>query len=257
MLSLYTGTPGSFKSFHALKKIYYILKYTNKRIITNMLLNEKVLLIYRNKHRITTLRNSEITYDFFIDYAYRYHTKGAESQTLLVIDEAQILFSPNSVKLMCQEDKYYRQNWLDFFSQHRHYGYDIILITQYDKLIDAQIRVMSEYEYRHRCVNNYKFGMLLSLFAVKSFVVIQYWTGINEKCSVEFNIFSKKIAQLYDSYSRFEKKETKEIIESDTLDFAERGASVAKSAIRRNCEWSLLRQATIICNHKDLLTYRI
>ena len=38
------------------------------------------------------------------------------------------------------------------FSQHRKLGYRVILIAQFDRMLDRQIRSVLEYEYIHRKV---------------------------------------------------------------------------------------------------------
>ena len=72
-----------------------------------------------------------------------------EDQILLVIDESQLIFNARDWQ------KAGREKWLSFFSQHRKYGYHIILVAQFDRMIDRQIRSLIEYEYVHRKVGNY------------------------------------------------------------------------------------------------------
>ncbi len=202
MLKLFTGTPGSGKSLHVMKIIYKKLRYSKSLVVTNIPLDiSGSLRSYAS--RIFYLENSSVTPSFLYSHAFLHHERGRESQTLLVIDEAQMLFSPVVMKLKTQENKEHRKVWLDFFSQHRHWGYDVILVTQYDKLIDVQVRCMAEYEVRHRKVNNFKFGLLLSLFRLQLFIAIEYWCGVFEKIDSEFFIFRSKYAKMYNSCSRF------------------------------------------------------
>lgn len=228
MITLYSGTPGSGKSLHVARVIFNRLRYTRQTVITNMHIDAtfvaKGILGNKKIGDIITVKNTEITPDFLIDYAKQNHIRGREGQTLIVIDECQMLFSPSVIKLRTQDDKEHRVKWLDFFSQHRHLGYDIILVTQFDRLIDAQIRCMVEYNVIHRCVNRFGLAWLLGLLRLKLFVAIDIWYGIKQKCGQEFFVYRKKYARVYDSYSRFGIDE-----ETDIVNMSERIAG-AESA---------------------------
>jgi zona occludens toxin (predicted ATPase) len=137
----------------------------------------------------------DLTVEFLYRYAIRNHKKGKEGQTLLVIDECQIIFNPRDFQ---QKD---RRDWILFFSRHRHLGYNVILISQQDRLVDRQIRGMFEYEYKHRKVNNYGIAWLLPF---TFFVCIQYWYGNRLRIGAEFIRYRKKIAQIYDSYTMYD-----------------------------------------------------
>lgn len=95
--------------------------------------------------------------------------------------------------------------WATFFTQHRKYGYNIILITQFDRLIDRQIRGVVEYEVIHRKVSNFKtIGFFLGLlFRGNVFIAVRRWYCIKEKIDSEFFVLRKKYASLYDSYKIF------------------------------------------------------
>ncbi len=153
------------------------------------------------------LNNKNFNVKYFYDYAMAHHKRGVEGQTLIVIDEAQMLFSPSVIKLKRMEDVNYRVDWLEFFTQHRRLGYNIILISQFDRLIDAQVRCLFEYNHIHRKVNNFKLGWLLGIFKVSLFISIQYWYGIKQKMGSEFFTYRKKYSRIYDSYE-FQKKVT-------------------------------------------------
>jgi hypothetical protein len=126
------------------------------------------------------LPNNEFDVQYLYNYARKYHIKGKEGQTLIVIDEAQLLFSPSVVKIRCQTDKNYRNDWLEFFTQHRRLGFNIIFVSQFDRLIDPQVRCLFEYNNIHRKINNFKIGWLLSVFKIGLFVSVQYWYGVRE-----------------------------------------------------------------------------
>lgn len=222
MIYFYSGTPGSGKSLQVAKDIINKLTVKKQNVISNMNINRDnvraMTFFKKNKiGRFFYLRNDKFTPDFFYKYAQKYHAKGVEGQTLIVIDEAQMLFSPTVIKLKMQEDKMYRAKWLEFFTQHRHLGFNIIIVSQFDKLIDAQVRCLFEYNVIHRKVNNFKIGWILSLFKISSFCSITYWYGVNEKMGVQFYIYKKKYSKIYDSYKMFEEKKQNQINNSVQL----------------------------------------
>lgn len=196
MIYLYSGTPGSGKSLHVARDIYYRLNY-NKRypnVIANFNVNKR--MIKNKKARFLYIDNSELSVEFLVNYALQYHKMGIENQTLVVVDECQVIW--NSRDWQRGKD---RMKWIKFFTQHRKLGFNFICIAQNDRMVDRQIRSLFEYEVKHRKVNNYKIGRILP---VPTFAAITYWYGVNEKISVEFFTYRKKWGRFYDSYGSFE-----------------------------------------------------
>ncbi len=205
MIYLYTGTPGSGKSLHCAREIYSRLN-RGQSVIANFDIN---LSVFKSKRRrklgnFAYVDNSELSPDLLMEYAVTYHKRNTnghitEGQTLLVIDEAQILF--NSRDWRAHE----RMAWATFFSQHRKYGYTVILITQFDRLLDRQIRCLVEYQVIHRKISNFQFiGMLLGLlFGGNIFIAITTWYGVNEKVGSEIFVLRQKYSSMYDSYKIF------------------------------------------------------
>lgn len=196
MIYLYSGSPGSGKSLHVARDIYYRLnKSKNSRnVIANFTINRK--MIKSKKANFIYKDNSELTVQFLLDHALKNHKLGKENQTLVVVDECQVIW--NSREWQSNHD---RMEWIKFFTQHRKLGYNFIVISQNDRMIDRQIRSLFEYEIKHRKVNNFKIGKLLP-FA--TFVAVSYWYGVNEKLGVEFFTYKKKWGKFYDSYGTFE-----------------------------------------------------
>jgi len=194
---LYTGTPGSGKSLHASKDIARRLK-RDGGLIMNFPVNRD--FVKRPKADVIYLDNSELSPAWLVDYARKHHEVGKEGQSLVVIDEAQVVFNCRD---FCRKD---RTDWVKFFSQHRKFGYNVILITQNDRMLDKQIRSLVEIEIRHRKLNNYGFGgFLLSLVRISAFVAIEYWYGGNKlKLSSSMFTYTKKYSTLYDSYMFFD-----------------------------------------------------
>lgn len=205
MIYLYSGTPGSGKSLHVARDIYTRLNYNKKHpnVIANFNIN---LDMIKNKNaKFIYLDNSELTVSYLLKYALDNHKIGVENQTLVVVDECQVIW--NSRQWQTGKS---RMEWIKFFTQHRKLGFNFINIAQNDRMIDKQIRVLFEYEIKHRKVNNFKIGRLLP---VPTFAAIAYWYGMNEKLGVEFFTYRKKWSRFYDSYGTFEldKKLMKEI----------------------------------------------
>lgn len=220
MIYLYSGTPGSGKSLHAAKDIIKKLQrkhavianfdinldIVKDTIFTNI--NEKIKKILKKKSKKKFQRkigkfiykdNSQMTVEYLINYAKKEHKKGKEGQTLIVIDECAVLFNSR------EWNKPGRYEWIKFFQMHRHYGYNIILVSQNDRLIDRQIRAFIEYDVKHRKANNLGFiGMLITMLGMHLFAAVTYWYGIREKLNTELFIFKKIYKELYDSYSSFE-----------------------------------------------------
>ena len=196
MVKFFSGTPGSGKSFHTAREIWKELKFRRNVIST---VNIDANKISKNGRRkigdFVYVPIMDLKVEFLYRYAIRNHVKGHEGQTLLVIDECQIIFDTRGFQ---QKD---RREWILFFSRHRHLGYNVILISQQDRMIDRQIRGMFEYEYKHRKVNNFGIGWLIP---ITFFVCIQYWYGNRLRIGAEFIRYRRKIAQIYDSYTMYD-----------------------------------------------------
>lgn len=195
---LYTGTPGSGKSYHAARDIVGRLR-KGGGLIANFPVNEDA--VKKRKAHVEYWDNSELTVQRLVAYALEHHVIGKENQCLVVIDECQVLFN-------CRDfGRKDRNDWVQFFAQHRKLGFNVILITQNDRMVDKQIRGLVETEVKHRKLNNYGFGgMFLSLFSFGKtwFIAIDYWYGGN-KLKLGYQIFPyrKRYENIYDSYRLF------------------------------------------------------
>ena len=112
--------------------------------------------------------NSELTAKRLVEYALEHHKIGVEGQTMVIIDECQIIF-----------------NCRDFGRKDR--GAWVTLVSQ------------------HRKLNNYGFGgLLISLTGMTWFVAIEYWYGGNNlMLSKQIFAYHKKYSKVYDSYKLF------------------------------------------------------
>lgn len=112
--------------------------------------------------------NSELTAKRLVEYALEHHKIGVEGQTMVIIDECQIIFN-------CRDfGRKDRGAWVTLFSQHRK-------------------------------LNNYSFGgLLISLTGMTWFVAIEYWYGGNKlMLSKQIFAYHKKYSKVYDSYKLF------------------------------------------------------
>jgi len=200
MITLYSGTPGSGKSLHAARKIREQLLFKHD-VIANFPINEDIVTRKGKKQigRFTYLNNKELTVEYLKDYAVKHHRVAVEGQTIIVIDEAGTLF--NSREASAKE----RKEWLEFFAIHRHYGFDMILISQHSMQLDRQIRYKIEYDVKHKKANNFKtMGLILSILQVKTFVAVTYWFNEKERIGAEIFRFRKRDARLYKSMMLFD-----------------------------------------------------
>lgn len=203
MIYFYSGTPGSGKSLHVARDISFQIQH-GRNVIANFDINY-MSIKGRKKGYFFFRDNSDLSPEWLIEFATLAHAhsqdgKIKEGQTWLIIDECQLLFNCRS-----WNDKT-RMAWCSFFTQHRKYGYQIILISQFDRLVDRAIRSLIEYEYKHRKVNNYgTLGFLLGVVTMRPlFCCVEYWYGVKEKVGTTFFVGQKKYYRLYDSYKLFD-----------------------------------------------------
>lgn len=196
MVTCYTGTPGSGKSLHSARAILRMLN-SGCRVICNFPIN---MAHVKKKWRknFYYLPDSELTPHYLFEFAKAYHNKKAENQTFIFIDEAQRLFPIDRIYPR-------RKEWEQFFQLHRHWGYSVVLVTQNMGYINKGIRIQSEYEIKHRKVNNYGLGgLILTLLHITLFASITFWMGTKERVSSEFFTYSRRLGSLYDTFSNFD-----------------------------------------------------
>lgn len=196
-ISLYSGTPGSYKSYHAVKEAITWLKL-GRNLMTNFPLNYKKRIKRPIKGVYECVNNLDLTVDYLINFACEHHKPSTKAQTLVIIDEASIKFNSRDFQL---KD---RMGWINFFANHRHFNFDVILITQQDRMLDRQIRGLIETEYKHRAIKNYKtLGWILNLIFHGFYACVEVWYPCKLKNGSSFGIFNKKIADCYDTMGLF------------------------------------------------------
>lgn len=201
MISLFSGTPGAGKSLHLASILYNRMRFFKRPIVGNF--NCDFSKIKNPKGTYVYCDNMQLSPQFLIDYSNDYSEKIGrrvkEGEILLCIDECQILFNSRDW------GRGNRAEWCSFFTQHRKLGYEVILIAQFDRMLDRQIRSLIEYEYIHRKVSNFGIqGKILSLFSGgKLFVSVKVWYPMKEKVGSEFFTAHKKYYSIYDTYTLF------------------------------------------------------
>ena len=202
MISLYSGTPGSGKSLHLASRLYWKVK-GNQPVICNFPLNLQKIS-KKQKDCFEYVSNDKLTPQFLKEYANSYWKKQGgrvkEDSILLVIDECQMMFNSRD---WGRTD---RKEWLEFFTIHRHLGYEILLCCQFDRMLDRQIRCLIEYEYIHRKVKNFGIkGWLFNFFAGgRLHVAVKMWYPLRERIGAEFFKAKKKYYSIYDTFLMFD-----------------------------------------------------
>lgn len=207
----YTGTPGSGKSLRAMQEVE---KYLNqgKNVIANFPI--KINSIKKVKGHFYYMPNEQINVQFLVQFSKQMHVLEKENQTLIVFDEASVKFNARDFS---SKD---RMEFLNFFSQHRKYGYNIMMITQSLRQIDRQVRDQFELEIKHRKLNNYKIFWMLPF---PMFISIKTHIAFRDKIEHEFFFYKKRYGEMYDTFYEFDQRivadqnkveEYKEIIES-------------------------------------------
>ncbi|HEX5519995.1 MAG TPA: zonular occludens toxin domain-containing protein [Candidatus Nitrosocosmicus sp.] len=207
VIELFTGFPGGGKSFNATKIGTQLAdgRFHDKYVIANFPIKPKKTLFSRwrkvkeNKPRWIYKTNEELTVQYLVQLSIDKGWVDKESSALIIFDEAGIPF--NSRAWNAKD----RMEWIQFLSQHRKFGYDVIFITQDGKMIDRQIRSLAEYEVVHRKMNNMFAFKWLSLFRITLFACVSYWNGERfGKGQLRLQVYNKKTALRYDSMNLFD-----------------------------------------------------
>lgn len=243
MVYLYNGTPGGGKGYHATARIVEVLKHTNVNVMCSYPIDVKQIFLTRlgylkrqitkrfpkikfkkynskepkSRGSFTRFDINTVTVDYFKEYCEQYHVHKEveidgeidiavpEDQTLVIFDEAHRRFNCRT-----WNDKS-RQEWCTFFAEHRHYGFNIILISQHEKMLDKQICYQIEMYVNHK---NLKYSNWLGKIAAflcggSCFVYLYRWQGMNEIISKEFGRYTSRIGAIYNSFKLYDKPPAK------------------------------------------------
>lgn len=195
---LYSGTPGSGKSLHMAKSIYWAVKM-HRPVIANFDINRTM---FKDTNSFHMVDNSDLSPELLERFAVDYFKtqQFREGAISLYIDEAQVIFSNRDWSAEG------RKEWIRFFTQHRKLGYNVYIVAQNHEMIDKQIRALLEYEVMHRKLNNVGWvGMLANVLFLGHPVVcgVTRWYGMKMRISSEWFLGTKKYYRLYDTLKIF------------------------------------------------------
>lgn len=245
-LFCYTGIPGAGKTYHAVMDMVH----NRSAVITNVHVT--------GIDDCAVLPLNEITPEMLMSFSrwwFESHTY-KENSLLLVIDEAQLLFNTRNWR----SDKT-RMGWIAFMSQHRKYGYRIILVTQEFGMIDKQFRSLVEFEVYHTAASSIWLPMrLLAMFGLHFTCANRRFPNDATKTVIQRDIYhvSRKYYRYYDSQedltardysdvdisaltSQLSKSSISHFAEKDTLSLFDRSkrfmlGSVVKDSETGECE---------------------
>lgn len=214
MITIYSGSVGSGKSYHALELgLEWVTK--RKHVIANFPVLPPKKFFGKMHERVWEARMSrwhfedEITPELLMARSFENGWFGKESQCLVVIDESGIVFNSRDWQSASKE----RVKWIKFLSQSRKFGYDFILVAQSDRMIDKQIRGLVEYEVKHLKANNSFFLSWLGMFRLTAFLYVYRWYQTKLRGSLRMAVYKPWIGARYDTMRTFNLDELLEAIE--------------------------------------------
>ena len=205
MIELYSGTPGSGKSLHMAKVIKEQIQ-RGRPCIGNFQVNYGMIppnFLTKKKGEYICIDFDDLTPDTLIHLSKRVFKEMGrikEDYILLFIDESQLYFNSR------EWNSKGRKDWLKFFTLHRHYGYHIILVAQFDRMLDRQIRSLIEYECVHRKAGNIGItGFLMNLLCLGGLhVSVSNHYSTKLKLRTTFFKCKKSLYKLYDTFALFD-----------------------------------------------------
>lgn len=199
MIYLYSGLPGSGKSYHVAKDILRGRLRRSSFYMCNFPVSVD---------GVAELPSLDLTVDDALRARQAWldegHTITREGQIKLIIDECQLVFNSRDWNSPSRRD------WLSFFTQHRKLGFDVILIAQDISMLDKQIRSVIEIDCHHYKLNNFGLaGSLLSLATLghpvchATYIVNGLRRANAGRVGHEFFFVHKGVYRVYDSHSLF------------------------------------------------------
>lgn len=119
---------------------------------------------------------------------------------LLILDECQLVFNAR------KWEKNF--SWIEFFTQSRKLGWNVLLIAHTIEMIDSQIRPLAEYESRFRNLNKVRVPLIgVPMSPIPAFMVVTRYAGLGPGSSTIANrqLYPLPLwaARLYDSLHVF------------------------------------------------------
>jgi len=188
MIFLHEGNPGSGKSYDAVRRIIEVLK-TGRKVYTNIDGLEKP----EKRAAIAAL----VGIDPPLLDSLLVHLNEKETETFWTFcDHGSFIIIDEIHKWFNSRDwgKEGNRSFSDWASTHRHYGYDLCMLTQRASKVDTQVRSLCEWRYFYRRLN-----MFGSLF--HSGYLCYIYSGDDSKpLSTKRYSYDPKIFKCYDSY---------------------------------------------------------
>jgi zona occludens toxin len=214
MISIYSGTVGSGKSYHGTE---LALEWLNrgKHVVANYpILPPKRCNSAKAKAKWAkkSLRwhfYEFITVEVLVALSFENNWYGKESQCLIEIDEAGVMFNTRD----WQTEKNTRTPWIKWLSQSRKFGYDVVFVAQSDKMIDKQIRGLVEYNVVHFKLSNSFFFSWLKWLKISLFLYNYKWYQTKLPGNKRFGLYRPSIANRYDTMRTFNLEELTQQIE--------------------------------------------
>lgn len=205
MISMYSGTIGSGKSYHALETITdHLDKGEEYYVIANFPLNFQYAkrgkewqerFMYVDDRYFMGVKGIRLLLD--ISSRMGWDQDEREGICLVVIDEATNFFARED------NSKPEQKLWRSFFTQTRKLGYDFILIVQDDNSINKTIGKCIEYDVKHRKANNIFPFSLLNRFKITIFFYNTYWKQQRLRLRSDSTMFVKRLSKMYQSKRMF------------------------------------------------------
>ena len=198
MIIFFDGTPGSGKSYEAVKKIVDNLRmgrkvYTNIEGMNDPKCIEAIKAIY-NIGDYDIFNNLAFLEDEKIKNFWEHVDEGA----LIVIDEAHKFFNVRD----WQSEK--NNKFAVWASTHRHHGYDVVLVTVDISRVDTSVRQLTEWTYRFKKANF--FGSLVQ----KKYMCFAY-VGDDKDGKPLSNSVRTYDAKIFHCYKSYVTKDIKEL----------------------------------------------
>jgi hypothetical protein len=216
MITILTGAPGHGKSYTSVKMIDEFV-HKGKPVVTNVPLRSDFALqmalhhtplgrirkgaVARRQARIAELVH--VTEDLDDILRVRFAGEG-EGRAAVVIDEAHRIMNVRGSTRAASPEGIRRKLIIAWISAHRHYGCDVVLITQDLGNLDRQARTLLEF---HSEVRNFRrlplLGKLAKLFPGGNlFLRTTVWNDrARTKAGVAVYGLSKRLACLYDTHA--------------------------------------------------------
>lgn len=193
MIELYTGSVGSGKSYHALRRgLVKCNAWTNNVVVANFPIRAT-----SKREKENWIYVDEPCVDYLIELSVDRKFIGREGYALLIIDEAGLFFNSRDWQIKSNE----RKKWIKFFSQSRKFGYDVVLIAQDERMIDRQIRSMAEYRVKHLKLRYFWYFKWLPL---QVFMYVAFWTGGRFNGIPSLDVYLPWVARKYDTMRLFD-----------------------------------------------------